>query len=128
MGIFDSDFDIDEYVRKRIPELENLEERDLFKAILSGSVIELYKHVKEEYDALEKRIFDETPKALRMPDLFTCVIDAEKYDMTDAHMFPMFPEDLHERKVDASEMISAVSDLEHLGNDDKSQLLPSTRR
>ena len=109
MGIFESDFDIEEYFRKRIPELENLEERELFKVILSGSTMELYKHVKEEYSALEKRIFDEAPKALRMPDLYTCVIETEKYDMTDSNMFPMFPEDLRKIEVDAAEMISAVA-------------------
>ena len=80
MGIFDSDFDIEKYVRQRIPEIENLSERDLFKVILSSSTIELYKHIKNEYDALERRIFQETPKALRMPDVITCVVDAEKYD------------------------------------------------
>ena len=102
MGIFDSDFDIENYILKRIPELENLEERDLFKAILSGSTIQLYNHIKDEYSALEKRIFDEAPKALRMPDLFFCVIDKKNYDMTDSNMFPIFPEDL------ATEMIHAV--------------------
>jgi len=109
MGIFDSDFDIENYVLKRIPELENLDERDLFKVILSGSTIELYKHIKSEYDELEQRIFNEAPKALRMPDVITCVVDAEKYDWTDSNMFPMFPEDLKEVKVDAAEMISAVA-------------------
>lgn len=108
MGIFDSDFDIENYILKRIPELENLEERDLFKAILSGSTVSLYNHIKEEYDALEQRIFNEAPKALRMPDLYTCVIDTEKYDMTDLNMFPMFPEDLRKTEIDAAEMIHAV--------------------
>lgn len=108
MGIFDSDFDIENYILKRIPELENLEERDLFKAILSGATVSLYNHIKEEYDALEQRIFNEAPKALRMPDLYTCVIDTEKYDMTDLNMFPMFPEDLSKTEIDAAEMIHAV--------------------
>ena len=108
MGIFESDFDIENYVQRRIPEIENLEERDLFKAILSGSTISLYNHIKNEYSALEQRIFDETPKALRMPDLFFCVIDKKNYDMTDLNMFPIFPEDLREKKVNAAEMIHAV--------------------
>ncbi|MBR5913746.1 MAG: hypothetical protein IKZ58_05250 [Selenomonadaceae bacterium] len=109
MGIFESDFDIENYIRKRIPELDNLYERDLFKAIISSSTVELYKHIKEEYDALEKRIFDEAPRALRMPDLITCVVDSEKYDYTDAHMFPMFHEDLAKVRVNAADMISAVA-------------------
>lgn len=109
MGIFDSDFDIEAYIRKRVPEIESLEERDLFKAILSGSMVELYKHIHEEYDSLERRVFSEAPKAMRMPDVITCVIEKEKFDFTDANMFPMFPEDLKEVKINAEEMIRAVS-------------------
>ena len=109
MGIFDSDFDIENYIRKRLPELENLAERDLFKEILSSSTIELYKHIKSEYDALEHRIFDEAPKSLRMPDVITCVVDSEKFDWTDAHMFPIFPEDLQKIKINAQEMIQNVA-------------------
>lgn len=109
MGIFDSDFDIEKYVQKRIPEIENLDERDLFKEILSSSTIELYNHIKEEYDFLERRVFAEAPKALRMPDIITCVIDVDNFDWTDANMFPMFNEDLAEVKIDANEMIQAVA-------------------
>ena len=105
MGIFDSDFDIEKYIRQRIPELDNLENRELFKVIVGNSTLELYNHIKEEYAALEQRVFDETPRAARLPDLITCVIPAEKYDVTDENLFPIFPEDLKKVEVDAQEMI-----------------------
>ena len=71
MGLFDSDFDIENYIRQRTPQLDNLENRELFKAIVTNSITEMYKHIKEEYGALEKRVFDETPRASRLPDLIT---------------------------------------------------------
>ena len=108
MGLFDSDFDIESYVRQRIPELENLENRELFKLIMQNSTIELYKHIKGEYDALERRVFNEAPRAERMPNLITCVIPVEKYDYTDGHMMPMIVEDLGEVKINGAEMIEAV--------------------
>ena len=108
MGIFDSDFDIENYIRQRIPELDNLENRELFKAIAGNSTLELYKHIKSEYDALEKRVFDETPRAMRLPDLITCVVPLEKYDVTDANLFPIFAEDLNKTEIDAQEMIYNV--------------------
>lgn len=108
MGLFDSDFKIDEYVRKRMPELDNLDNRELFKRIVGNLNLDLYKHIKDEYDALEKRVFDESPKATHLPDLITCVISKDNYDLTDDKLFPMFAEDLEEVKVDATEMISAV--------------------
>ena len=108
MGIFDSDFDIENNIRQRIPELDNLENRELFKAIAGNSTLELYKHIKSEYDALEKRVFDETPRAMRLPDLITCVVPLEKYDVTDANLFPIFAEDLNRTEIDAQEMIYNV--------------------
>lgn len=108
MGLFDSDFNIEKYVRGRIPELDNLDNRELFKKIVGNLNVDLYKHIKSEYDELEKRVFLEAPKPLRLPDLITCVISADRYDLTDENMFPMFAEDLEEVKVNASEMISEV--------------------
>lgn len=108
MGIFDSDFDIENYIRQRIPELDNLENRELFKAIIGNSTLELYKHIKSEYAALEKRVFDEAPRAARLPDLITCVVAADKYDVTDSNLFPLFPEDLKKVEINAPEMIYNV--------------------
>ena len=108
MGLFDSDFNIEKYVRGRIPELDNLDNRELFKKIVGNLNVDLYKHIKSEYDELEKRVFSEAPKPLRLPDLITCVISADRYDLTDENMFPMFAEDLEEVKINAAEMISEV--------------------
>jgi len=108
MGIFDSDFDIENYVRKRIPKLQNLENRELFKEIFANSTLELYKQIKSEYDALEHRIFAESLNIKRMPDVVTCVVSADEYDVTDAFMRPFFEEDLQQVKVDGQEMITAV--------------------
>ena len=82
MGIFDSDFDIENYIRKRIPKLDNPENRELFKAIVGNSTLELYRHIKSEYDALEK--------------------------ITDSNLFPIFPEDLNKVEINAPEMIYNV--------------------
>lgn len=108
MGLFDSDFNIDSYVRTRIPQLDNLENRDLFKRIVGKLTVDLYNHVKDEYDALERRVFDEAPKADQVPDLITCVISADKYDLTDDKMFPIFAEDLEETRIITRDMIDSV--------------------
>ena len=108
MGLFDSDFNIDSYVRTRIPQLDNLENRDLFKRIVGKLTVDMYNHVKDEYDALERRVFDEAPKADQVPDLITCVVSADKYDLTDDKMFPIFAEDLEETKIITRDMIDSV--------------------
>ena len=108
LGIFDSDFDIENYIRQRIPEIKNLNNRELFKTIVGNSVVEMYKHIKEEYELLEKRVFEQTPKALCMPDLITCVIPANKYDLTDINLKPMFTEDLEKVEINAQDMVNSV--------------------
>ncbi|MBQ9442528.1 MAG: hypothetical protein IJU55_05920 [Selenomonadaceae bacterium] len=109
MGIFDSDFDIEDYIRKKIPELDELNNRELFKSIVGNLTLELYKHVKEEYEALEERVFSEAPKAENLPNLITCVVSQDEYDVTDDFMRPMFDDDLAQVKIDAQEMIQAVN-------------------
>lgn len=108
MGLFDSNFNIEKYVRARIPELDNLANRDLFKRIVGSLTVDLYRHVKDEYDALERRVFDEAPKAMQLPDLITCVISADKYDLTDDQMFPIFVEDLEKPIIKCQDMLAAV--------------------
>lgn len=109
MGLFDSDFNAEDYFRKKIPEIEELNNRELFKKIVGNACVEFYKQIKSEYDLLEKRVLDQAPKAKKMPDLITCVIDKKNYDLTDENLKPVFFEDLQEKKVDAQEMISAVN-------------------
>ena len=108
MGIFDSDFDMENYIRQRILELDQLENRELFKTIVQNSIIELYKHIKGEYDELERRVFDETPRAERLPDLITCVVSRDKYDVTDADMHPMIADDLNRVELNGAELIETV--------------------
>ena len=109
MGLFDSDFNAEDYFRKKIPEIDELNNRELFKKIVGNACVEFYKQIKSEYDLLEKRVLDQAPKAKKMPDLITCVVQKKNYDLTDEHLKPILVEDLDEKNVDAQEMISAVN-------------------
>ena len=80
MGLFDSDFKIDNYIRNRIPQLDNLENRELFKRIVGNLTVDLYNHIK-----------DESPKVTRLPNLITCVISKDSYDLTYNNFFLCSP-------------------------------------
>ena len=108
MGLFDDAFDIDEYVRKRLMEMDQLKNRELFKEIIADMMNGLYKHVKEEYQFLENRVFREVPVAVRMPDVVTGIASLQEYDVTDKYMHAMRPEDLEAREVSVEEMLSSV--------------------
>ncbi len=108
MGLFDSAFDIDEYVRKRMMEMDQLQNRELFKEIIADMMAGLYHHAKEEYQFLEERVFKEVPSVARMPDIVTGIVPLEEYDVTDQYMRPMEPEDMAERDVVVTDMMSAL--------------------
>ena len=110
MGLFDDAFDIDEYVRKRLMEMDELKNRELFKEIIADMMSGIYHHVKEEYQFLENRVFREVPVASRMPDVVTGIAQLEEYDVTDKQMYPMNPADLEERTVSVEDMLAAVKE------------------
>ena len=78
MGLFDDAFDIDEYVRKRLMEMDQLKNRELFKEIIADMMNGLYQHVKEEYRFLENRVFQEVPVVPRMPDVVTGIASVQE--------------------------------------------------
>lgn len=108
MGLFADSFDIDSYVRKRLMEMDDLQNRELFKEIIADMMCGIYRHVKEEYQFLEDRIFKETPLPERMPDIFTGLIPRHEYDVTDKYMRPMDAADLDERKISVADMLAAL--------------------
>lgn len=108
MGLFDSSFQIDEYVRKRMMEMDDLKNRELFKEIIVDMMLGIYHHADEEYQFIEERVFREVPFAAKMPDVITGIAPRQEYDVTDKHLYPMDPADLEEREILPEEMLSSV--------------------
>jgi len=110
MGLFDNAFDIDGYVRKRLMEMDELKNRELFKEVIADMMVGLYHHVEEEYRFLENRVFREVPVAARMPDVVTGLETLSRYDVTDKYMRPMNPADLEQPKVVVADMLEAMKE------------------
>lgn len=110
MGLFDNAFDIDGYVRKRLMEMDELKNRELFKEVIADMMVGLYHHVEEEYRFLENRVFREVPVAARMPDVVTGLETLSRYDVTDKYMRPMNPADLEQLEVVVADMLEAMKE------------------
>lgn len=52
-------FDMKEYIEKRMMGLEEPEERKLFKEVVGEVLLNLYEYNRKAYESLEKRILDE---------------------------------------------------------------------
>ncbi len=108
MGLFDEKFNFEEYVRNRMMQMDSMENRELFKDIVCDMMVHFYGHVREEYQALEKRVFEAAPKADNLPDIVTGMCRREAYDVTDRYMFPMDESDLEDTEVETAKMLYAV--------------------
>ena len=108
MALFDNEEDFDRYFDKRILQMDNLENRELFKEILSGALKGLFAQTAFSYQELERRVFREAPRVNRMPDIYTGVCPKILYDATEKFLFPMFADDLEEKTVAAQEMLASV--------------------
>lgn len=74
MNVFDNDFDIEEYIQKRLMEIENLESRRIFKEAVGKLFLQLHGEIEKEYNALSERIYDEVPLAISGPEIVTSII------------------------------------------------------
>ena len=110
MGLFDDDFDMENYLRDRMLKMDNLSNRELFKEVIMDLMMNFYAHTRKEYQALEKRVFDEAPRAMHLPALVTGICAKKEYDFTDKHLFPMFLGDLERTDVVVSDMLAAQHD------------------
>lgn len=108
MNVFDNDFDIEEYMQKRLMEIENLESRRIFKETVGKLFLQLHGEIEKEYHALSERIYDEVPLAISGPEIVTNIINRKDYDVTDTYLFPMRKEDLNPCEIDATSLVETL--------------------
>lgn len=108
MRVFDEDFDMREYIQKRLLEIEDLESRRVFKDIVGKLFLELHDEIEKEYTALEARVFEEVPMPLEGPEVLTNISVRKGYDVTDSMFLPMCPEDLVQRQVNSEELMESL--------------------
>ena len=105
MGLFDDAFDIDAYVRKRLMEIDDLKNRELFKEVIVDMLTGLYHHASEEFRLLEERVFREVPSPQKTPQVITGLASRQEYDVTDKNLFPMDERDLEPQDVVVEDML-----------------------
>jgi hypothetical protein len=110
MRIFDEEFDMRSYIKKRLLEVDNLESRRVFTSVVEGMFLELHGEIEAEYKGLEQRVFEEVPMPVKVPVIVTNIIDRRLYDVTDDFLLPMRPEDMRPQQVDAEALLTSLSE------------------
>lgn len=91
-------------------EIESLEERKQLKEVLGHVFKNLYQHVEEEYEALEKRILNELTFDRRKIAITTGLIKKSYYDPTDTSLVPMRESDLEDKVITMEDILLSLEE------------------
>ena len=101
-------FDMEQYIRKRMMEIEPLKDRAAYKEIVGKLLLELYQYNREAYEGLEEKILQECAPGQGSYAIYMALTDGKHYDATDPFLYPMREEDSREREVSAKAVNAAV--------------------
>lgn len=101
-------FSMEDYIQKRLLEVENSQNRETLREILGKVFLPMCEHMEEAYHGLEQRMKEENP-AEKQVTIKTAVISREKYDMAEEVFRPMLPEDCCPSKIDLVKLTEAVT-------------------
>lgn len=107
-SIFTNPYDMESYINKRVLEIENLDDRKLYREVAENMMLKMYQQNQEALEKLEKRVFDEVDTKDDNYSISIGITDREHYDEIDEFLFPIFPEDLERRNILAKDIMEAL--------------------
>ena len=110
--MLDSGFDYENYIQKRLKEIDDLDERRFAKELLTESLGKVLKCTESKYDALEKRIQNELDVPWKNFHVFMTVIDRKDYDPINDFWFPVWAGDTQTNVIQEYKTIYLEADEE----------------
>ncbi len=110
--IEDMRFDYEDYIQKRLKEIDDLDERRFAKELLTESLGKVLKWTESKYDALEKRIQNELDVPWKNFHVFMTVIDRKDYDPINDFWFPVWAGDTQTNVIQEYKTIYLEADEE----------------
>lgn len=87
-------FDYENYIQKRLKEIDDLDERRFAKELLTESLGKVLEWAESKYEALEKRVQNELDIPWKSCNVFMTVIDRKDYDLINDFWFPVWEDDI----------------------------------
>lgn len=94
---------------EKLNKMEDLEQRKLLKDIMSGFFINLIDYQETMNKNLEERVFGEIEDIERNYDVYMTVCSKCNVDPVDEFLFPVFTEDVREKKYDMGEIAEKIN-------------------
>lgn len=112
---YGQDFDMKEYIRKRMLEITELKDREIFKGAVGDILSAIYAYNQRAYEELEQRILAECSPGKNRYAVYISLTDRQHYDETDRFLYPMRPEDTRETKISCQDINDALAEGRQLG-------------
>ncbi|MEK3734051.1 MULTISPECIES: normocyte-binding protein [Paenibacillus] len=97
-----------ELVQERLGKMNDLEQRQLLKNLMTGVFLNLVDYQEEMIRKLEQRVFDELEDPGSRYDIYGAVCSLEDYDPIHEYLFPMLPSDVNRSMVDMSQVAEVI--------------------
>lgn len=111
---YGQDFDMKDYIRKRMLEITERNDRELFKETVGDILSAIYDYNRQAYEGLEQRVLEEcSPNQYRYA-VSISMTDRQHYDETDRFLYPMRPEDIKEVKLSCQDIKTAFAEEKRL--------------
>lgn len=107
---FENRFDMEEYISKRALEIENLEERSLYKEISQTMILDMNNQLIESLDRLDEKLFDDLKLGRSDLGISITMIERNQYDATDDFMFPIINSDINKKEIDCNELTNNLTE------------------
>lgn len=108
------EFDMEEYIDKRMLEIQSLDERILYKEIVGDLLKKIYQYSEESYHELEQRILNESSPRQSDYAIYLTLTDRAHYDATDTFMFAMDLQSTVKKEISYEDLECAVKNHERM--------------
>ncbi|MED4552281.1 normocyte-binding protein [Lysinibacillus capsici] len=101
-----------ELMYERLRKIEDLEQRQLLKDIVSGVFVNLIDYQDEMNRKLEERVFNEIEDVENRFDIYVTLSSKEDVDPIHQCLFPMRPADLETKVIDTAQLLQSLKNKE----------------
>lgn len=105
-----NEFDMESYIDKRMLEIQDLDQRILYKDIVGDLLKKIYQYNEQAYKELEHRILNEANARQSDFTVYITLTDRNHYDATDYYMHTMKSVDAEKKELSFGEIKQAMTE------------------
>lgn len=106
---FEDGFAFEEYVEKRLTEVENINQRKDRRALVKNIMLPFCQHVEKKYQQLVKQLRDQGKQTVKNYNIAVTIAKRQDIDLTEDSMTPMRMEDMKQPYIKIKEIYAAAT-------------------